>query len=93
MFVCLLVCLYPINVKTAEPFGLVCNITINMTPGNVYGRSTSQNLASQQNLIFHIIFIKSGTGSCFLFYKAYKEKMFTIEIEDGREAPLNASFL
>ena len=23
----------------------------------------------------------------FLFYNVYKEKMFTIEIEDGREAP------
>ena len=32
-------------------------------------------------------FIKSANFFCFLFYSVYNEKMFTTEIEDGREAP------
>ena len=29
----------------------------------------------------------------FLFYNVFKEKMFTIQIEDGREAPLKSSII
>ena len=35
----------------------------------------------------HEIFIRSATSLLFLFYNVYNDKMFTVEIEDGREAP------
>ena len=38
------------------------------------------------------IFTKSAKFCLFLFYNIYKEKMFTIEIEDGRESPLKPSY-
>jgi len=66
--VCLSVCLYPINVKTAEPIG-------------------PKFFEGHQNEIFcenpRIIFV--------LFYDVLKENMFTINLEDGREAPYKAS--
>ena len=45
-----------------------------MTPGKVYE-------SKFQRFDFHSIF------NLVLFYNFHKEKMFTIEIEDGRKAP------
>ena len=68
------VCLYPINVKTAELIGPKFCVGPHMTPGKVYE-------SKFQRFDFHSIF------NLVLFYNFHKEKMFTIEIEDGREAP------
>ena len=38
--------------------------------------------------IREFIFIKSGKLFSFLFFNVYNEKMFTIEIEDGRPKSL-----
>ena len=41
-----------------------------------------------------LFFIKSGKSFVvFLFYNVYKEKMFTIEMEDGREAKRSSSLV
>ena len=37
VFVCLFVCLYPINVKTAEPIGPKFFVGHHVIPGKVYG--------------------------------------------------------
>jgi len=57
LFVCLSVCLYPINAKTENP----------------------RNFCENPRIIF------------VLFYDVHKENMFTINLEDGREAPSKAS--
>ena len=36
-------------------------------------------------------FLKICEIFCFLFYNVYKEKMFTIKVEDGREVPCKLS--
>ena len=61
------VCLYPINVKTAEPIG---------------PKFFDQNFKFLKILKIHILV---------LFYDVHKENMFTINLEDGREAPSKAS--
>ena len=43
---CLSVCLYPINVKTAEPIGPKFFVGSRVTPGKVYGSSNFQKFAS-----------------------------------------------
>ena len=43
---CLSVCLYPINVKTAEPNGSKFCVRPNMAPGKVYELSKFQKFAS-----------------------------------------------
>ena len=43
---CLSVCLYPINVKTAEPIGPKFCVGPHVTPGKVYGWSNFQKFAS-----------------------------------------------
>ena len=35
--------------------------------------------------------MKSANFLCFLFFNVHKDNMFTIQIEDGREAPLKPS--
>jgi len=42
-------------------------------------------------LNIRVIFLYSANFFLFFFYNFYKEKMFTIKIEDGREAPLMPS--
>ena len=37
--------------------------------------------------------MKSAKFVLFLFYNVYKEKMFTMLVENGREAPLKAFYL
>ena len=62
------------------------------------------NICLHQNSIFtkslkilkiHEIFVwKSANYFCFvLFYDVHKENMFTINLEDGREAPTKASLI
>jgi len=75
--VCLFVCLYPINVKTAEPIGPEFFVGHLGTPGKVY---EWLNFFCENP---RIIFV--------LFYDVHKENMFTINLEDGREAPSKAS--
>ena len=45
------VCLYPINVKTAEPIGPIILSGPHMTPGKVYEGSNFQKLASNKRKI------------------------------------------
>ena len=93
LFVCLSVCLYPINVKTAEPIGPNFFVGHLGTPGKVYESSKFQIFVSikiRSSLNFknfenpRIIFI--------LFYDVHKENMFRTNLGDEREAPSKASF-
>ena len=90
LFVWVFVCLYPINVKTAEPIGPKFFVGHLGTPGKVYEWSKFQ--------IFVSIKIRSplnflGFWIFFLFYDGHKENRFKINLEDGREAPSKASIL
>ena len=58
------------------------------------------NICLHQNSIFikflkilkiHEIFCENPQIICVLFYDVHKENMFTIHLEDGREAPSKAS--
>ena len=91
--VCLFDRLYPINVKTAEPIGPKFFVGHLGTPGKVY---ESSNICLHQNSIvikfFKIlkireIFCENPRIIFVLFYEVHKENMFTINLEDGREAP------
>ena len=84
---CLSVCLYSINVKTAEPIG----------PKFFVGHLGTKisNICLHQNSIFikflkilkiHEIFCENPQTIFVLFYDVQKENMFTINLEDGREA-------
>jgi len=93
---CLFVCLYPINVKTAEPIGPKFFVGPLGTPGKVY---ESSNICLHQNSIvikfFKIlkineIFCENQRIIFVLFYDVHKENMFTINLEDGLEAPSKA---
>jgi len=48
---CLPVCLYPINVKTAEPIGPTFCVGSHMTPGKVYRR-----IKLQKKFVFFVRF-------------------------------------
>ena len=48
IYTCLSVCLYPINVKTAEPIGTKFCVGPHMTPGKVFVWSKFQKLASNK---------------------------------------------
>jgi len=81
LLVCLFICLYPINVKTTEPIRHIFCVGLHMFPGKVYRWSKfSLNVENPWN------FYKIQNFFVFLFYNVYKEKMFTIKIEDRREA-------
>ena len=102
MFVCLFVCLYPINVKTAEPIGPKFFVGHHVTTGKVYEWSKFQIFVSikiRSSFNFWK-FWKSTKFFCenpriifVLFYDVHKENMFTINLDDGREAPSKASIL
>ena len=98
--VCLFVCLYPINDKTAEPIGPKFFVGPHGAPGKVYEWSKFQILVSikiRSSLNFWKFwkstkfFMKIRELFLFLFYDVHKENMFTINLEDGREAPSKAS--
>ena len=88
--VCLFVCLYPINVKTAEPIGPKFFVGHQVTPGKVYGWSNFQKLVSIKIRflkilkIHEIFFLKIREIFCFWFLE---NKFFTNEIKYRREAP------
>ena len=81
------VCLYPINVKTAEPIRPKFFVGPHMTPGLVYEWSKFQKFVSNKiRFSLNLKFRELLFGV--YFYNVYKKKMFTIEIGDGREALL-----
>ena len=97
--VCLGVCLYPINVKTAEPIRPKFCVGPHVSPGKVYEWSKFQIFDSIKIRFLlnfwkfwksTIFLLKSANFFFVLFYDVHKENMFTIEIEDGCEAPLKA---
>ena len=81
------VCLYPINVKTAEPIGSKFFVGHHVTTGKVYEWSKFQIFVSIK------IFCENPRIIFVLFYDVHKKNMFTINLEDGREAPYKASSL
>ena len=97
--VCLFVCLYPINVKTTEPIGLkfLWDLT---EPQGRFMQIKISNICLHQNSIFikflkilkiHEIFCENPRIIFVLFYDVHKENMFTINLEDGHEAPYKSS--
>ena len=52
LFVWVFVCLYPINVKTAEPIGPKFCVGHHVTPGKVYGMIKFSKICLHQNSIF-----------------------------------------
>ena len=89
MLVCHGVCLYPVNVKTAEPIRPEFFVGLHIFPRKVYERSKFQKLPSskiQMSLNFQKKNFKSANIT-FCFTTQHKEKMFTIEREHGRETP------
>ena len=85
--VCLFVCLYPINVKTAEPISPKFFVGHLGTPGKVYKSSKFQFF---KILKIREIFCKNPRIIFVLFYDVHKENMFTINLGDWREASSNA---
>ena len=87
---CFSVRLYPINVKTAKPTVTKFCVGQHVTLGKVIDH---QNLKIWLLNSISIKFWKSVIFLIGLFYNAYKEKMFIIEIEDGCKAPLKLGCL
>ena len=86
---CLSVCLYPINVKTAEPIGPKTFVGPHGAPGKVYEWSKFQIFVSIK-IRSSLNFWKFWKSTKFivkirdvLFYDVHKENMFTINLEDG----------
>ena len=85
--VCLSVCLYPINVKTAEPIGPKFFVGHHMSPGKVYGWSNFQKFASIKIRFLKILKIHE---ICFYYLLTRRSPVyfiFTNEIKYRREAP------
>ena len=85
---CLFVCLYPINVKMAEPIGPKFFVGSRVTPGKVYGWSNFQKFASIKIRFLKILKIRE----IFCFYYLLTRRspvyfIFTNEIKYRREAP------
>jgi len=102
--VCLFVCLYPINVKTAEPSGPKFFVGHHVTTGKVYEWSKFQIFVSikiRSSLNFwkfwksteFFVKIRELFLFCFTMYTKRTCSVFTINLEDGREAPYKASIL
>ena len=85
LFVWLFVCLYPINVKTAEPIGPKFVVGHLGTPGKVYESSKFQIFVIKFLKILKIreIFCENPQIIFVLFYDVHKENMFTINLEEG----------
>ena len=79
--------MYPINVKTAEPIGPKFFVGHLGTLGKVY----SIFITFFKILKIHDIFCENPRIIFVLFYDVHKENMFTINLEDGREAHSKAS--
>jgi len=99
LFVCLSVCLYPINVKTAEPIGPKFFCGTSRDPMEGLWMIEILNICLHHNSIFikfleilniHEIFCENPRIIFVLFYDVHKENMFTVNLEDGREAPSKA---
>ena len=91
--VCLFVCLYPINVKTAEPIGPKFFVGHLGTPRKVYEWPKFQifvsikirsSLKILKFLKIHEILCENPRIIFVLFYDVHKENMFTINLEDVR---------
>ena len=84
-------CLYPINVKTAEPIGPNFFVGPRVTPGKVSGWLNFQKFASNkiwfESFENQRYFLENPWNTLLLFYNVYEENMITIGIDDGREAP------
>ena len=81
---CLSVCLYPRNVKTAEPIGPKFFVGSRVTPGKVYGWSNFQKFASIKirflnNLKIHDFFLNPRTFFCFRFTMYTKKKCLSVK--------------
>ena len=93
--VCLSVCWYPINVKTAESIGPKFFVGPHVTTGKVHKWSKFQIFVSIKiwfslnfwNFENSWNFLLKSVNFIVLFYDVHKENMFTIKIEDGREEP------
>ena len=91
---CFSVCLFPINVRTAEPIVPKFCVGPHLCPQGrlMIDRNFKISLLTKFN--FHKIFKihetfvwNLRTFFVIVFYNVHKEKMFTIEIEYGRKAP------
>jgi len=93
-FACLSVSLF-VSYETAKPTEPKFCTRPHMTTGKVYGWSNFKNKPPTKFdfysilKIHEIFFYKLRATFYLLCYKVYKEKMFTIEIEDGLGAPWN----
>ena len=78
--VCLSVCI------TAKLIGPKFCVGPHVTPGKVYEWSKNVN-CNVKFLNIRDFLLKSANFFSSLFFNVYNENMFTIEIENGREAP------
>ena len=78
MLVCLsmFVCLYPTNVKTAEPIGPKFCVGPHLTPGKVYGCSKLQKCVSKS---FCFLFNFKNALKNIILLLLHQEKMLTDE--------------
>ena len=88
--------MYPINFKTAKPIGPKFFVETSRDPREGLWMIKISNNCLHQNSIFikflkilkiHEIFCENPRIIFVLFYDVHKENMFTINLEDGREAP------
>ena len=70
------------NVKTHEPIGPKFCVGPHLTPGRVINNQNLKKFASNK-----IGFLKILIFFLVLFYNVSKEKIFTIEQEDGTKRP------
>ena len=82
--VCLFVCLYPINVKMAEPIGPTFFVAPRVTPGKVYGWSYFQKFASIKIRFFENfenprnLFLKNREIFCFCYLLTRRTPVYFI---------------
>ena len=80
------VCLYPINVKTAEPIRPKFCVGPQLAPGKVYQLSKFLKFAIKSfYILYNVVYF------CFILFKERRcsqiKPQLKVEIEDGREAP------
>jgi len=74
MFVCLFVCLYPINFKTAEPIGLKFFVWPHVTPGRVY---------EEEEIVLKKIFVFENFDARKNIMKSANFSLYTVQREDA----------